>query len=81
MATNPQPSIRVSVEASIRASNGVDITIDQRVVRLRQPGTRGGAGVAIEIPLADWDAVNTGVGEVRQAIARASAIVREGVRS
>lgn len=75
--TNIKPAITVSVEASIRASNGIEVTIDSRTVRLRQPGARGGNGTIIEVPLSDWDAVNAGVFEVRQAIARANTFVQE----
>lgn len=70
-----EPQLKVTVAASLRATNGVEVTINETEVRFTQPGARGGAGVHIAIPLREWDLIAGGVERLRAAIADAKARV------
>jgi hypothetical protein len=76
MAT-PAAKLTVSVRAEVRASNGAEVSIDEREVIIRKPGPQGGAGVSVSLPVGDWDAINGAVANVRQALARATELKRE----
>lgn len=74
----PVVQLKVSVEASLKTTNGVVVAIDEKQVVLRQPGARGGSGPEIRIPLSDWDAVAEGVAAVRRAVAEATTRIAPG---
>lgn len=73
----PAPKLHVTVRAEVRATNGVEVTIDEREVLLRKPGPQGGAGVQIAVPVSDWDAIDGAVASVRNALQKAAAMKRE----
>ncbi|MDE2104169.1 MAG: hypothetical protein KGL39_43430 [Patescibacteria group bacterium] len=63
--------LKVTVSASLRTSDGTVVEIDERIVSISKLGPKGGAGATVTIPLNEWDAVNTSVEQVRDAIAKA----------
>lgn len=71
------PLLRVSISASLRATNGVVVDIDENYVTLQQRGERGGKGASICIPLSDWPTINASVTNVRDAIERARVAIAE----
>lgn len=73
----PKPKLSINVGASLRCTNGVDVSVDPQLVTLTMEGPRGGAGSSISIPLGDWDALAETVGLVRAAITKADAILKE----
>lgn len=63
--------LKVTVSASLRTSDGTVVEIDERIVSISKLGPKGGQGVTVTIPLGEWDAVNTSVEQVCDAIAKA----------
>lgn len=66
--SEPKITMNVNVSASLRATNGTQISVDGRMVKIQSVGARGGLGPVVEIPLSDWDTIHVAVCRVRVAI-------------
>lgn len=63
------------VSASLRCTNGVEVSVGTTGITLHEPGPRAGQGPKIRIPLKDWELLATTVERVREAIEKADRII------
>lgn len=67
----------ITIRGEVTAPGDVRIAVDDRYVTLSKPGSRGGSGTSLTLPLASWDEVNECVASVRRAIAQAGDLLTE----
>lgn len=77
MAQNAGVSLSIEVSGSLRTTNGTVVTVDRSTVVLQETGPRGGVTSRVRVNLADWDAVDAAVRQVKDAIDASKRVVEE----
>lgn len=71
------PNIHITVSVDFRIQNGITVALNENDVTISQPGPNGGRGNVVTIRLGDWEALDSAVTKVRNAVMRANEAVKD----